>query len=154
SKRIQMDADREAEHRLIQANLRLVVSIARQYHSRAMSLDDLIQSGNYGLCRAAKLYDALAHPTTPFGSYAALLIRQAIAADLGDTDMVSIPDAVVRARKAVRRFADTFLSEHGREPTPEEVMTAVGLTKSQYKAVEASRYSISSLDEPIADEDG
>ncbi len=129
AKRIEM-GDREAMKQFILANLRLVVSIAKRYVGRGLTLLDLIQEGNIGLIRAVQRYDwRRGHR---FSTHATWWIRQAISravADKGRT--IRLPVYVNTALNRIRRERQRLLQELGREPTEEELAAATGLDPTE-----------------------
>jgi RNA polymerase primary sigma factor len=130
--------DAAARTRMIQANLRLVVKIAREYVGRGMVLDDLIGEGNLGLIRAAEEYD----PSfgTRFSTYASYWIKQAIRHALINTAAtIRLPAHMVGLLTKWRRAERALAREFGYPPTAEQVAVSLGLTDGQMNLVEKAR---------------
>jgi RNA polymerase primary sigma factor len=126
--------DRNARARMIEANLRLVVKIARQFHGRGLGLDDLIGEGNLGLIRAAQDFNP--RFGTRFSTYAAYWIKQAIRAALTNTTAtIRLPAHMVGLLGRWRRTERDLRREHGREPTFTEIADSLGLTHVQRELV-------------------
>jgi RNA polymerase primary sigma factor len=130
--------DKDARARMIQANLRLVVKIAREYVGRGMSLDDLIGEGNLGLIRAAEEFDP--DFGTRFSTYASYWIKQAIRHALINTSAtIRLPAHMVGLLTKWRRAERALSKELGCTPTTEQVAASLGLTVSQKQLVEKAR---------------
>src|SRR6266516_7439791 len=151
AKRIEM-GDREAMKQFILANLRLVVSIAKRYVGRGLTLLDLIQEGNIGLIRAVQRYDwRRGHR---FSTHATWWIRQAISravADKGRT--IRLPVYVNTALNRIRRERQRLLQELGREPTEEELAEATGLDPIRMVELQAAPGAPVSLELPVGEDD-
>jgi RNA polymerase primary sigma factor len=151
AKRIEM-GDREAKKQFILANLRLVVSIAKRYVGRGLSLLDLIQEGNIGLIRAVQRYDwRRGHR---FSTHATWWIRQAISravADKGRT--IRLPVYVNTALNRIRRERQRLLQELGREPTEEELAAATGLDPIRMLELQAAPGAPVSLELPVGEDE-
>jgi RNA polymerase primary sigma factor len=130
--------DRDARARMIQANLRLVVKIAREYVGRGLVLDDLIGEGNLGLIRAAEEYDP--NFGTRFSTYASYWIKQAIRhALINTTATIRLPAHMVGLLTKWRRVERALTKEFGHPPTFDQVAVTLGLTDAQKTLVEKAR---------------
>jgi RNA polymerase primary sigma factor len=151
AQRIEM-GDREAMKQFILANLRLVVSIAKRYVGRGLTLLDLIQEGNIGLIRAVQRYDwRRGHR---FSTHATWWIRQAISravADKGRT--IRLPVYVNTALNRIRRERQRLLQELGREPTEEELAEATGLDPIRMLELQAAPGAPVSLELPVGEDE-
>lgn len=151
SKRIQRGDD-AAKQRLIEANLRLVVKIAKGFLTNDVALLDLVQEGNLGLIRAASKYDY--RKNVRFSTYASWWIKQAISRALSNKRRpIRLPHRKENALRKIQR-AQTVLSQSlMREPTPEEVGTEVGLDGAEVEKICGLANTMVSLDSEINDED-
>jgi RNA polymerase primary sigma factor len=130
--------DRDARARMIQANLRLVVKIARDYMGRGMVLDDLIGEGNLGLIRAAEEFDP--RFGTRFSTYASYWIKQAIRhALINTTATIRLPAHMVHLLTKWRRAERALTRARGRAPTADQVALDLGLTEAQRVLVEKAQ---------------
>ncbi len=147
------EGDERARELLVQANLRLVISIAKHYTGRGLSMIDLIQEGNLGLMRAVQQFD----PTrgSRFATYATWWIRQAISRALQEqATMIRVPHHMTKALQQVRQAAALLQQELGREPTVHEVAQRAKLTPEQVRELMHAVAKPISLEMPINDSDG
>src|ERR1700686_1975712 len=124
------DGDSEARDRMVRANLRLVVNIARSYTGKGLGLQDLIEEGNLGLLRAVEGFDP--RMNTRFSTYASYWIKQSIKRALVNTGKtIRIPAYMVELLSKWRRATGRLGEELGRTPTPEEIARVLGLPKKK-----------------------
>ncbi len=144
--------DLEAKNRMINANLRLVVSQARRYQGHGLPMEDLVQEGMLGLIRAVEKFDW--RRGFKFSTYGTLWIRQAIQRGLQNSGRtIRLPVHVAQRQTKVRKVESELSVRLGREPTDEEIAVAAELTEEQVFEIRELSRNLSSLDQPVS-EDG
>lgn len=151
AKRI-LEGDKDAMTQLVESNLRLVVSIAKHYHSNTLTFMDLVQEGNIGLCKAAEKYDYT--KGYRFSTYATWWVRQTITRALSDQDkVIRIPANLVEYYNKMSKIISEFHNECGRAPTIDELVVETGWDAARIKTLLELNTNTVSLESPVGDED-
>jgi RNA polymerase primary sigma factor len=143
--------DRAAKERMIERNLRLVVSMARTYRGRGVPMADLVQEGTIGLMRAVERFDH--RHGVKFSTYAAWWIRRSLLDAVAAAQLIRIPPRATRELAAVRRAEDELRHSTVGAPTIAAVADRTGLSVDSVRSLQQAAHVTSSLDEPVGEED-
>ena len=147
------EGDKEARKRLIESNLRLVISVAKKYRGRGVSFEDLIQEGNSGLIKAVERFDP--DMGNRFSTYATWWIRQAVTRAVADhARTVRLPSHVVDALFRLRRADNALSIELGRDPSEEELVERLGIKSEEVRRLREVSQPIGSINARVGAEEG
>ncbi len=147
-----LEGDEDAKRRLSEANLRLVISIAKGYVNRGLAMPDLIQEGNLGLMKAVDKFEY--RRGYKFSTYATWWVRQAVTravADYGNT--IRIPVHMTESYNKIRRIKQKYLQEHGKQPSDNELAELSGVPLPKVQLLIQAMRGVESIDAPIGDDE-
>ena len=142
----QLNRLRKAKERMINSNLRLVVSIAKGYANRGLNLQDLIQEGTLGLMTAVDKFDPLHHSQAKFSSYASWWIKQRVSRAVGKAGAIRLPARMPSMIATVAKARDDFRMAMGREPSHDELAEAAGISEGRLRLILSATREPVSLD--------
>ncbi|MFQ3678759.1 MAG: sigma-70 family RNA polymerase sigma factor, partial [Fimbriimonadaceae bacterium] len=145
--------DQKARQRLVEANMRLVINIAKTYRSRAIPLEDLIQEGAIGLMQAAERFDP--DKGFRFSTYATHWIRQAIGRAIDNkSKAIRLPAHVSQSLRRIEKERMRLARELGKDPTPDQIAAALGISSKKLTMLVQSSQELLSLDMTVGDSSG
>lgn len=139
-----------ARERLIQSNLRLVISVARSYHSKAIPLEDLIQEGVIGLSQAIDRFDP--NMNYRFSTYATHWIRQAVGRSIDrQAKTIRLPSHISQTLRKIEAVKQRMMAQTGYEPSPDDIARELGISSRRLKVLFQASHELLSLDMPVGD---
>ena len=146
------NGDQRARNKMIESNLRLAISIAKNFRDKGCSFEDLIQESNLGLIRAVDRFDW--RKGFKFSTYAVWWIRQAVQSHVaGQSGAIKMPTSARAIMYKAQKFREEYSEEFGCDPSPDEVATAVGIPTETLRSIYKSGSHAVSLDRPLASDD-
>lgn len=146
------NGDARARNKMIESNLRLAISIAKNFRDKGCSFEDLIQESNLGLIRAVDRFDW--RKGFKFSTYAVWWIRQAVQAHVaGQSGAIKMPTSARSIMYKAQQFREAYSEEFGCDPSPGEVATAVGVPEETLRSIYKSGSTAVSLDKPLSSDD-
>lgn len=146
------DGDSEAKNKLVESNLRLVVSVAKHYQNCGLTFEELIQEGSIGLMKAADKFDL--SKGYRFSTFAPWWIRQAISRAIADQGrVIRIPAHVTENMNKVKKAERELLTQLGRNPTDKEIADSISLNEDDVTTARSFYYDASSLDTPVGEDE-
>ena len=143
--------DKKARKKLIESNLRLVVSIAKCYLNSGLSFEDLIQEGNFGLMKAVDKFDL--SKGNKFSTYATYWIRQSIISSLNSKSrMIRVPDYMLIKVRLIKKFELEFFKKYGKMPSIEEIALNTKETKEDIEVIKSVPLEVNSLNVPVGED--
>ena len=146
------DGDSEAKNKLVESNLRLVVSVAKHYQNCGLTFEELIQEGSIGLMKAADKFDL--SKGYRFSTFAPWWIRQAISRAIADQGrVIRIPAHITENMNKVKKAERELLTQLGRNPTDKEIADSISLNEDDVTTARSFYYDASSLDTPVGEDE-